>query len=77
VGVQYADKGAYDVNVFLQSWLADVSGPHQTAKPQVPPGQWNDPKTWTWKSAFITGVGLDDLTFTFDFDPATGEWNRK
>src|SRR5262249_43919060 len=29
------------------------------AQPPVPPGQWKNPDEWTWKDAYMTGVGLD------------------
>ena len=35
------------------------------AKPPVPPGQWLNPSEWTWKDAYVTGVGLDGALHLF------------
>lgn len=72
VGRQFRNAGAYDVSVFSVPWLTTVSA----GKPDAPPGQWTDPKAWTWKSAILVGVGLDDKSHSFRFDPAIGDWGR-
>lgn len=64
IGVQYSDQGGggkYDLDVFLTSWLENVSAP------PVPPGQWNDPAAWTWAIAVLAGTGLDGNAHAFTF----------
>lgn len=70
VGVQYSSLETYDLDVFLMSWLVDVS------TSEAPPGQWADASAWTWQSAVITGTGLDGKTHAFTYDPATGQWAK-
>jgi hypothetical protein len=79
VGVQYSDKGgggAYDLDVYLSSWLSYVSKENKPVTAQVPPGQWLDPSSWTWAEATITGTGLDGKLHTFQFNPETGGWMK-
>ena len=61
IAVQFAFGGAFDTSVFSTAWLQEVSvnQPKPPAKPPVPPGQWADADTWTWKDAYVTGTGLD------------------
>jgi hypothetical protein len=65
----------YDDTFFLP--LAKPKPAPKPPKAQVPPGQWNNPKVWTWASASIAGVGLNGLNYTFDFNLTTGEWVKK
>lgn len=71
-GVQYQDAGTYDLDLFLTSWLAEVSG--KAVVPQVPPGQWLNPAAWTWKAVTLAGTGLDGKQHVFTFSPETGVW---
>ncbi len=75
---QYSDQGgggAYDLGIVSVAWLANVSkAPVVPVKPTVPPGQWLDPSTWTWRSVSIVGAGLDGLNHQFNYNTATGEW---
>jgi len=75
IGVQYADNGSYDSDVWLTSWLQkrSAAGP---PKPQVPPGQWGDPRFWSWQDAVIAGTGLDGRLHIWTFDPAAGDWSK-
>ena len=45
IGVQWANAGTYDLDVFSAAWVNA-----RAVKPVVapPPGQWADPKAWTW-----------------------------
>lgn len=64
VAFQYSDQGGggtFDLDVFSVPWLEDVSA----ARPPAPPGQWADPKTWTWKEFTGIGIGLDDKLHMF------------
>ena len=64
IGVQWANAGSYDLDVFSAAWVNARS-----VKPVVapPPGQWNDPKAWTWTAAIITGSGLDGKLHSFEY----------
>lgn len=42
-------------------------------KPPAPPGQWNNPATWTWEDCLVLGVGLDGKLHCFHMGPA-GQW---
>jgi hypothetical protein len=81
VGVQYADEGLYDLDVFLASWVntrsakATAAAP-AVAKPAMPPGQWDDPHAWTWAEATITGTGLDGKVHTFAYSKAGNTWAK-
>lgn len=66
---QYANDGTYDAGVFSADWLNTVSA----ARPPAPPGQWRDPSVWTWKSAVMTGIGLDDHYHAFSLTGGTWE----
>jgi hypothetical protein len=70
VWYQFASKSAYDVGVASTAWLRNVS----VALPAPPPGQWLDPRTWIWKEAELTGVGLDGKLHTFIL--TGGTWTR-
>jgi hypothetical protein len=64
IGVQYRNAGAYDVSVFSQAWLGDVSaaaGMQLTA----PPGTW---KSGTEVVTFGLGPGGDALWYTVTAD---------
>ena len=75
IGRQFVDNGEYDTSVFSQAWLSEVSGaPAPVVKPQVPPGQWLDPRNWSWKTATLTGTGLNGNVYTFTYDTANGGW---
>jgi hypothetical protein len=75
IGRQYVSNGTYDTSVFSQAWLSDVSVAAPAAvKPALPPGQWNDPRAWTWRDAMIVGQGLSGAMYAFLYDPATGGW---
>ena len=64
VGVQYANMGAYDMDVFDAQWVNTRS-----ARPVIvpPPGQWYHPEAWTWAQAVIIGKGLDGNVHAFEF----------
>lgn len=66
---QFANDGAFDSGVFSVPWLAEVS----VARAPAPPGQWNNPKAWTWRVALIEGIGLDDKFHTFHLTGGTWE----
>jgi hypothetical protein len=66
---QYANDGTYDAGVFSVEWLGTVSA----ARPPAPPGQWSDPRAWTWKSAVASGVGLDGQYHAFHLTGGTWE----
>jgi hypothetical protein len=71
VGTQYQSLTAYDEDIMstiLPYWDTHV------VNPEVPPGQWHNPDQWSWRSATITGVGLNGTTYTFTFNPNTGLW---
>jgi hypothetical protein len=72
VGVQYANMGAFDVDVFDAQWVNARS-----ARPAVqpPPGQWHDPAAWTWQEATIVGVGLNGKLCAFEYRPGA-PWAR-
>ena len=79
IGVQYADRGLYDEDVFLESWLNARSAvkPPQAppaARPAMPPGQWDDPKAWTWAEVALTGTGLDGKLHSFAYSKAGNTW---
>ena len=76
IGVQYADKGTYDADVFLTSWLNNRSKKGTTMTMQPPPGQWQDAAAWSWKEAALIGTGLDGNLHVFTFDPASGSWTK-
>jgi hypothetical protein len=76
VGVQYQDNGSFDSDMFLTSWLKNRSSKTDPPKVASPPGQWDNPKFWTWKEAAILGTGLDGQLHLFVFDPAKGDWNK-
>lgn len=75
IGRQFENNGSFDTSVFSQQWIDDVSvAPVSTGKPQVPPGQWNNPLAWSWKQVIEIGLGLNGEVFAFAFNPTTGEW---
>jgi len=76
IGVQFANGPKFDSDLFLTSWLQNVSGKKDPVTPQPPPGQWIDPKLWTWDECVLVGTGLDGKIHFFTFDPATGQWSR-
>lgn len=81
IGVQYADEGAYDADVFLESWVSERSAkaaprPAPAVRPAVPPGQWDDPEAWTWAEVSVTGTGLDGKMHTFAYSRAGNTWAK-
>lgn len=42
--------------------------------PKMPPGQWNDPKSWSWADVIVVGRGLDNNLYAFAYDTKTGAW---
>lgn len=70
---QYAFGQAFDSGIVSVDWLKNVSG-KVAVTPQVPPGQWKDPKSWSWAAVGILGVGLNGELYAFTYDPATGKW---
>jgi hypothetical protein len=75
IGRQYVSNGTYDTSVFSQAWLGDVSvAAAAVVKPALPPGQWDDPRAWTWRDAMIVGQGLNGAMYAFLYNPATGAW---
>lgn len=80
-GVQYEDAGAYDLDVFLASWVNTRSAPAKPAakpapKPAAPPGQWNDPAAWTWADVTVTGTGLDGKLHSFAYSRQANVWAK-
>lgn len=80
-GVQHADAGAYDEDVFLASWVNTRSAPSKPApKPAVkaamPPGQWDDAADWTWAEVSVTGTGLDGKMHTFAYARSANVWAK-
>jgi hypothetical protein len=69
---QYKFGSAYDSGIASVDWLKEVSGMPPT--PQVPPGQWNAPKSWSWQCVVITGLGLNGELYQFTYNPKTGTW---
>ena len=74
VGVQFQNFARFDESLFLDSWLSNVSG--KKAAVQAPPGQWIDPKLWTWKDVAIVGLGLDGNLHSFVYDDAKDTWTK-
>lgn len=74
IGVQFANGPLFDSDLFLTSWLQNVSG--KKAVMQAPPGQWNDPNAWSWKDCALFGLGMDGKVHIFTFDPVTGTWSK-
>lgn len=75
IGIQFQSDQLYDLNIWSELWLTDVSGKQvSVVTDEMPPGQWNDPKAWTWKSVEEKGVGLDGKTYVWTFSPLTGKW---
>jgi hypothetical protein len=72
IGVQWADAGDYDLDVFSAAWVNARS-----ARPAVqpPPGQWHDPQAWTWAEACIIGIGTDGKLHSFEYRPGA-PWAR-
>lgn len=67
---QFQNNGAYDEGIFSVPWLQNVS----VARPPVPPGQWNDPKAWTWAEAITLGTGLDGKFHMFRLNGS--QWDK-
>jgi hypothetical protein len=81
VGVQYADEGLYDLDVFLASWVNARSAKAAAkaapaARAAMPPGQWDDPQAWTWAEATISGTGLDGKLHSFAYSKAGNAWAK-
>lgn len=70
--VQWLNKPGYDESVvYDDAWKAVPPPPAQ-----VPPGQWNDPHTWTWaEGVVIGGLGLDGVHHAFELTGA-GTWAK-
>lgn len=79
IAVQFHNAGAFDINVASTTWLTARSS--KAVQPPVhaavPPGQWADANAWTWRTAVLSGLGLDNGHHEFDLDPKTGKWLRK
>jgi hypothetical protein len=75
-GWQYQSLPDYDLDVFDTGWVNMVSGTAQEIKPEIPPGQWNDPGVWSWKAVVVTGVGEDGNLYSFAYDPVSGKWGK-
>lgn len=76
IGVQFANGPQFDSDLFLTSWLDNVSGKAAPVTMQTPPGQWAASTGWTWTDCTIVGVGLDGKLHTFTFNPSTGTWTK-
>jgi hypothetical protein len=81
IGVQYADRGLYDADVFLESWVNARSAkaaprPPAPVKAAVPPGQWDDPHAWTWAEVSISGTGEDGKMHTFAYSREANVWAK-
>ena len=81
VGVQYANEGLYDLDVFLASWVNARSAKTSpaapaAAKPAVPPGQWDDAAAWTWAEATVVGKGTDGNLHAFAYSTASNVWAK-
>ena len=81
IGVQWANEGLYDRDVFLESWVNAKSAkagprPAPAVKPAVPPGQWDDPQAWTWAEAALIGKGLDGNMHAFAYSKASNVWAK-
>jgi len=74
IGVQFANGPKFDSDLFLTPWLENVSG--KAVIMQEPPGQWNDPKFWTWQDCCLIGTGVDGKLHVFAFDPKAGTWTK-
>lgn len=75
VAVQYDYANPdYDLSVvFDDAWPLKGA----TMSPaQIPPGQWNDSQTWTWRNVAMIGTGLNGAMYAFSFDPDTGKWTE-
>lgn len=46
------------------------------AKPAAPPGQWLDPKTWTWAEVSVSGTGMDGKVHTFAYSTKANVWAK-
>jgi hypothetical protein len=72
IGVQFRNAGQYDMSVFSQAWLQEVSVT-APARPPAPPGQWKSPAEWTWKEPVVIAArGLDGELHMFAL--TKGEW---
>lgn len=77
IGFQYTNAGTLDKDVFDSGWLNNRSGavaPNQGIP--VPPGQWLDPKVFTWKQASIVGIGVDGVERIWLLDNSANVWRR-
>ena len=72
IGVQWADAGTHDLDVFSAAW---VNARSVRAVAEPPPGQWADPKAWTWADAIVIGTGLDGRVHAFGMRPGA-PWAR-
>jgi hypothetical protein len=64
IGVQWADAGTHDLDVFSGPW---VNARSSRAVVAAPPGQWHDPKAWTWQAATIVGIGQNGKLCAFEY----------
>lgn len=74
IGVQYANGPQFDSDLFLTSWLNNVSG--KVVQMNEPPGQWNPGSGWSWSDCVLAGLGLDGKLHIFTFNPADGTWTK-
>jgi hypothetical protein len=72
---QYQFGTQFDSGMVSVDWLKKVSTVMPPAPTiQSPPGQWNDPKSWSWQCVVITGLGMNGEVYQFTFNPKTGNW---
>lgn len=76
IGVQFANGPTFDSDLFLTSWLGNISGKAVPVTMNAPPGQWNAGSGWDWADCTIVGVGLDGKLHTFTFNPVSGIWAK-
>jgi len=75
IALQIRNQGVDDFSVFSTEWINAVSK-KGIVKATIPPGQWKNPNEWTWRSAIVSGIGLDNKQHAFQFAPGTGQWTK-
>lgn len=70
VGMQIANDGPYDFDVYDTAWIMNASH----SKDQPPPGQWNQVNPFVWREAEIVGTNLGGIMHSFRFAPGDGHW---
>lgn len=76
IGFQIRFENTTDFNVFSTEWLNKRSGIVANAKPEMPPGPWNDAHAWDWSEVVTAGIGLDGKLHMFTFDKSKGTWTK-